>query len=82
MNNKEKSSPENIAKLINEYMGMECFDEESTEEDMDHAGLDSLDHIEILMYLEEVFEIEIDDEEALGWKTVSGISQKIREKLS
>lgn len=40
------------------------------EEDL---GMDSLDHVELVMFIEEEFEIEIDDEKADSIKTVADI---------
>lgn len=44
-------------------------------------GFDSLDIIELVISLEEDFNIEILDEDALKWKTVDDIDKYLEEKL-
>jgi acyl carrier protein len=50
-------------------------EEISDETTIDEIDLDSLDKIEILMGLEEEYEIEVDDEVASSWKTVGDICE-------
>ena len=61
---------------------LEVTDEEVTTEAsvMDDLGADSLDVVEIVMQLEEEFEVEISDDEAEGLKTVQQIINYIDEK--
>jgi acyl carrier protein len=40
---------------------------------IDELNMDSLDHIEMLMAIEEEFEIEISDDDAETWSTIDGI---------
>ena len=44
-------------------------------------GFDSLDMVELVMSLEEAFNIEVLDKEALKWKTVDDIDKYLEEKL-
>lgn len=44
-------------------------------------GFDSLDMVELVISLEEDFNIEILDEEAMKWKTVDDIEKYLEEKL-
>ena len=61
---------------------LEVTEEEVTTEAsvMDDLGADSLDVVEIVMQLEEEFEVEISDEEAEGLKTVQQIVNYIDDK--
>ena len=61
---------------------LEVTEEEVTAEAsvMDDLGADSLDVVEIVMQLEEEFEVEISDEEAEGLKTVQQIINYIDDK--
>lgn len=61
---------ERIVKVIVEQIGVrddEVKDEASFEGDL---GTDSLDHVELIMAIEEEFEIEITDEQAESISTV------------
>ena len=39
----------------------------------DDLGFDSLDHVEILMYMEREYDISINDDEAAGWQAIDDI---------
>lgn len=66
--NKQEIEKE-VLKIIVEQMGMDAFvaDMETTKEEI---GADSLDDIEMIMALEERFEIEIDDAHAEHIRTI------------
>jgi acyl carrier protein len=49
---------------------------------IDDLGLDSLDTVELVMALEEEFEIEISDEHAAGIRVVGEISKLLEEGLA
>jgi len=57
---------------------------ESVPEDaaLDTLGLDSLDFVELLMSFEEAFNIEINDEDAVKYKTVANIVDAIDARLN
>lgn len=46
----------------------------------DDLGLDSLDFLEIIMNIEDEYDIEIDDDEANGLKTVSDVIELLKSK--
>ncbi len=48
---------------------------------IDDLGADSLDTVELIMKMEEEFDLDIPDEEAEGLKTVSDVVTYIEEKL-
>ena len=55
---------------------------EETELEDSKLGLDSLDRVEIAMDLEEVFEIELADDEIESPKTVADLVKTVREALA
>ena len=59
-------------------------DEEITAEShiIDDLGLDSLDTVELVMALEEEFDIEISDEHAAGIRIVGDIARLLEEGMS
>ena len=59
-----------VEEIINDHMGEGPQD---LDQSFDALGLDSLDKIEILMEIEEEFDIEIDDEKAEEWKNLENI---------
>lgn len=69
---------EKVQKIIAEQLGIDK--EEITEESqiVDDLGADSLDVIELLMMLEEEFDIEISDEEAEKLSTVGEIVEYVK----
>ena len=73
---------EKIQKIISEVLGV---DEDSVTMEttfVDDLGADSLDVFQIIMALEEEFDIEIDNEEAEKIVTVSDAVEQIKNALS
>ena len=72
---------EDIRKLIAEQLGVK--EEEVTPEAsfIDDLGADSLDTVELVMALEEKFEIEIPDEEAEKITTVGQVTDYIDKRV-
>lgn len=60
---------------INEH---DISDEKTLCEDL---GSDSLDGMELVMQIEDEFEIDIEDSDAAEWKTVGDIKKYLKEKL-
>ncbi len=58
---------EEILKAIEEQVRKPDIKEDDTVQGL---GLDRLDHVELIMFLEERFELEIMDEESDAWKTI------------
>ncbi|RKZ99758.1 MAG: acyl carrier protein [Gammaproteobacteria bacterium] len=75
----EKGSAEDIAAVINKYYG---GIEANADTVLDELDWDSLDLVETVMCLEEIFEIEIEDNEAEKWETVADISELIKERIN
>jgi acyl carrier protein len=68
---------EKVQKIIAEQLGIDA-DEVTLESDIDDLGADSLDFVEILIALEEEFDIEITDDEAEAIDTVEDLVECIK----
>jgi len=70
----------NLKSLIVEQLGV---DEDRVKEEasfIDDLGADSLDIVELIMTMEEKFDVEIPDEEAEKLKTVGDVMTYMKEK--
>ena len=72
---------ERIKKIISEQLGVEEDDVIPEAKFVEDLGADSLDTVELVMALEEEFEIEIPDEDAEKIQTVSAAVEFIKEKV-
>lgn len=72
---------ERIKKIIAEQLGVEEDDVIPEAKFVEDLGADSLDTVELVMALEEEFEIEIPDEDAEKIQTVSAAVDFIKEKV-
>jgi len=61
---------EKVRQIIVDQLGVEATDVTPTASFVDDLGADSLDRVELVMVLEETFDIEIPDEEAEKIATV------------
>jgi acyl carrier protein len=68
---------EKVQKIIANQLGIDA-DEVTLETDIDDLGADSLDFVEILMAVEEEFDIEITDAEADVIDTVEDLVECIK----
>ncbi len=71
---------EQVKAIIVEELGVEANDITLTSHIINDLGADSLDVVELIMALEDAFDIEVSDSEAQSLKTVSDVIQYI-EKL-
>ncbi len=71
---------ERVKKIIAEQLGVEEDEVVSDAKFVEDLGADSLDTVELVMALEEEFEIEIPDEDAEKIQTVSAAVDFIKEK--
>jgi acyl carrier protein len=72
---------ERIKKIISEQLGVEEEDVVPEAKFVDDLGADSLDTVELVMALEEEFDIEIPDEDAEKIQTVGSAITFIKEKV-
>lgn len=61
------------ALLIHFVADVKLVDGTTEETKFEDLGFDSLDHVELVMDLEDEFDIQISDEEAEKWKTIKDI---------
>ena len=68
-----------VARVTREQLGLD-FDYELTEktEFVDGLGCDSLDCVELVMAIEEEYNIEILDEDADNWRTLGDVCQYLQ----
>ena len=71
---------EKVKQIIVEQLGVEEAEVTPTASFVDDLGADSLDTVELVMALEEAFEIEIPDEDAENIRTVKDASEYIEKK--
>ena len=71
---------ERVKKIIAEQLGVEEDDVVPEAKFVEDLGADSLDTVELVMALEEEFEIEIPDEDAEKIQTVAAAIDFIKEK--
>jgi acyl carrier protein len=70
---------EKVKERISDILGVESDDITMESSFVDDLGADSLDIVELIMALEEEFEIEIPDEEAEKIQAVSDVVDYIKE---
>lgn len=68
-----------IKEIIVEQLGVDADDVKMESSFIDDLGADSLDIVELIMALEEEFDIEIPDEEAEKFPTVGNVVDYIKE---
>ena len=71
---------ENVKNLISQQLNKPVEEITEDKEIVKDLGADSLDVVEMLMSLEEEFEIRVPEEEAVNIKTVADIVKVIEEK--
>ena len=72
---------ERVKKIIVEQLGVEEDDVVPEAKFVEDLGADSLDTVELVMALEEEFDIEIPDEDAEKIQTVAAAIEFIKEKV-
>jgi len=75
------SVEERVKKIVAEQLGVDLEDVTPEASFVDDLGADSLDTVELVMALEEEFDIEIPDEDAEKILTVQNSIDYIKEKL-
>ena len=71
---------EKVCSIVSEQLSVEAGEVKSDSNFQNDLGADSLDTVELVMALEEAFDIEIPDESAEGISTVGDAVKFIEEK--
>ena len=66
-----------ICSLIAEQLGVDIAEIVPNARILDDLGADSLDVVELVMSLEDTFDIEVPDEEVEGMRTIADIQQYV-----
>lgn len=69
-----------IKKIIEEQLGVESDRVKEEASFIDDLGADSLDIVELVMAMEEEFELEIPDEDAEKLRTVGDVASYLKDK--
>ena len=69
-----------VTKIIEEQLGVEADRVKAEASFIDDLGADSLDIVELVMAMEEEFDLEIPDEDAEKLRTVQDVLNYIKEK--
>ncbi|MEW6265521.1 MAG: acyl carrier protein [Thermodesulfobacteriota bacterium] len=75
------SIEERVTKIVAEQLGVEEADVTPGASFVDDLGADSLDLVELIMAMEEEFDLKIEDEEAEKIKTVQQVIDFINSKV-
>ena len=71
---------EKIKKIVEEQLGVESNRIQENASFIDDLGADSLDIVELVMAMEEEYDLEIPDEDAEKLKTVGDVTKYLQEK--
>lgn len=86
MNTEQVAAPNTVAdrikNIIAENLGVAVEDVKLENKLEDDLGADSLDAVELVMSLEDEFEMEVPDEDAEPWKTVSDVVAYFNTKVA
>ncbi len=73
---------ERIRNLICEQLGVDRAEVQPGANILDDLGADSLDVVELVMAIEEAFDIEVSDDEAEGLVTIGDVERYVSEKVA
>ena len=71
-----------IRNLVSEQLGVDRAEMTSSAKILDDLGADSLDVVELVMALEEAFDIEISDEDAELMHTVGDVESYVAKRVA
>lgn len=71
-----------IRGLVSEQLGLSLAEVTPDANILDDLGADSLDVVEMVMAIEEVFDIEIPDEDAEGMRTIGDVEDYVSRRLT
>ena len=73
---------EKIRGLVAEQLGVDASEMDARASILDDLGADSLDVVEMVMAIEEAFDIEIADEDAESMRTIGDVEAYIARRLA
>ena len=76
------SLEQRVAEIIVEQLGVSLEEIEPEASFMDDLGADSLDIVELVMAMEEAFDVEIPDDDAEKIQTIGDAISYLKEKLA
>jgi acyl carrier protein len=76
------SLSDRIRELLAEQLGVDRGEMTPNSNILDDLGADSLDVVEIVMALEEAFDIEIPDEDAEGMRTIADVEKYVGQRIA
>ena len=71
-----------IRALVSEQLGVDRTEMRPDANILDDLGADSLDVVELVMSLEEAFDIEIPDEDAEGMRTIADVEKYVSDRVA
>jgi acyl carrier protein len=71
-----------IRQLISDHLGVDRGDVISDANILDDLGADSLDVVELVMAIEETFDLEIPDEEVEALRTIGDVEKYVAERVA
>ena len=72
---------ERLHRLVSDQLGVDASEMRSEADIHEDLGADSLDVVELVMTIEEVFDIEITDEEAEAMRTVGDVEKYLSSRV-
>jgi acyl carrier protein len=70
-----------VRSIISSHLGVELAEIDSDANILDDLGADSLDVVELVMALEEAFDIEVPDEDVEALRTVGDVEKYVHQRL-
>ena len=71
-----------VRTLVSDQLGVDPNDMKSEASILDDLGADSLDVVELVMAIEEAFDIEISDEDAEAMRTVGDVESYVSARVA
>ena len=78
----ESQLDERIRSLVSEQLGVDAAETTPSAKILDDLGADSLDVVELVMALEEAFDIEIPDEDAELMNTIGDVQAYVAKRVA
>ncbi|MCP5043759.1 MAG: acyl carrier protein [bacterium] len=73
---------ERVRRLVSDQLGIDPAEMQPNASILEDLGADSLDVVELVMAIEEAFDIEISDEEAESMRTIGDVEQYVTGRVA